>query len=219
MSRSRSATPMFENLSQLWDRLGQIPLSRIRMEVPPGTATERDVIRAEARFNRLCELIDGTLVEKAMGIFESRLAGLLFHFLEDFLEEDDLGLVFTTDALLRVEPKQVRSPDVCFYSWDQFPGHTLPEGQILDRVPDLAIEVLSPGNTKKEMQRKRKEYFLGGCKLVWEVDPVKKTARVFTAPDESKLVRERGTLTGGDVLPGFKLPIARLFARAGKRRA
>jgi Uma2 family endonuclease len=219
MGRSRSTTPRYENLSQLWERLGRIPLSRIRMEVPPGTATERDVIRAESRFNRHCELIDGTLVEKAMGIFESRLAGLLFHYLEDFLEENDLGLVFTTDAMLRVEPMQVRMPDVCFYSWGQFPDRTIPEVQILDSVPDLTVEVLSPGNTKREMERKRKEYFLGGCKLYWELDPVKRTVRVYTAPDESKLVRERGTLDGGEVLPGFRLPLTRLFARSGRRRA
>jgi Uma2 family endonuclease len=91
--------------------------------------------------------------------------------------------------------------------------------QILNVVPDLAVEVLSPSNTKREMEQKRREYFLGGCRLVWEIDPVKRTARVYTAPDESKLVREKGTLDGGDVLPGFRLPLARLFARAGKRRA
>jgi hypothetical protein len=67
------------------------------------------------------------------------------------------------------------------------------------------------------MERKRRDYFLGGCKLVWEIDAIKKTARVYTAPDESKGIGEKGKLTGGKVLPGFELPLADLFARAGKR--
>jgi Uma2 family endonuclease len=211
--------PPFERLSELLERLGDIAPERIRLDPQPGTATEDDVIHAEARYNCLCELIDGTLVEKAMGYYESRLGGLLFYFLEMFLEEHDLGIVTGESGMTRVEPGQVRMPDVAFYSWDHFPNRILPPGAILKMVPDLAIEVLSPSNTKAEMARKRKEYFFGGCKLVWEVDPEKKTVRVYTAPDEEKLVRERGTLDGGEVLPGFKLSVAKLFQRAGKRSA
>jgi Uma2 family endonuclease len=217
MGRLKQEARGYENLSELLDRLGDIPPKRIRLNPWPGTATEQDVIQAEGRFNRLCELIDGTLVEKAMGFYESRVGGVLYHKIEDYLEVNDFGIVFTADAMMRVEPGQVRLPDVSFFSWDQFPNRRLPAGQILDRVPDLAVEVLSPSNTKNEMERKRREYLLNGCKLVWEVDPVKKTVRVYTAPDESKLIRERGTIEGGDVLLGFKLPVAELFARAGER--
>jgi Uma2 family endonuclease len=86
-------------------------------------------------------------------------------------------------------------------------------------VPDLSVEVLSPSNTKGEMERKRRDFFLGSCKLVWEIDPIKKTAPVFTAPDEAKLIREGGKLTGGEVLPGFELALGALFARAERRPA
>src|SRR5205085_5123124 len=136
--------------------------------------------------------------------------------LEAFLGEHDLGILLGESGMIRVEPRQVRMPDVSFFSWDQFRGRVLPPGSILNRVPDLAVEVLSPSNTKKEMARKRKEYFMGGCTLVWEIDPIKRTVRVYTAPDESKLVREKGSLDGGTVLPGFKLRIAALFKRAGR---
>lgn len=209
----------FDTFDQLLDRLGDIPVSRIRMNPAPGTATEKDVIEAESRYNRLCELIDGTLVEKALGFYESRLAVILITLLEQFLADHDLGIVLGEGGLMRVEPRQVRIPDVAFYSWDQFADRLLPRGQILDRVPDFAIEILSPSNTKKEMARKRKEYFMGGCRLVWEVDPIKKTIRVYTAPDESKLVRQKGTLDGGNVLPGFTLSVSRWFTRAGRRAA
>jgi Uma2 family endonuclease len=217
MRKTKSTTPSFDLFSELWDSLGRIPPERIRLQPPPGTATEEDVIAAESRYDRLCELIDGTLVEKTMGVYESRVAFVLGRLLDEFAETHHLGFVFVADGLIRVEAEQVRVPDVAFYSWDLFPDRILPPGQILDLVPDLAVEVLSPSNTKGEMERKRREYFLGGSKLVWEIDPLKKTARVYTAPDESKRIGEKGSLDGGQVLPGFRLSLAELFGRAGQR--
>jgi Uma2 family endonuclease len=81
-------------------------------------------------------------------------------------------------------------------------------------VPDLVIEVLSEGNTPKEMARKLDEYFRAGVRLVWYVNPKKRTVRVYTARDRSVLLREEDTLDGGDVLPGFALSIRDWFAEA-----
>jgi hypothetical protein len=67
------------------------------------------------------------------------------------------------------------------------------------------------------MLLKRREYFAGGTRLVWEVDPEERTVRVYTTARRSTLLRESDTLDGGAVLPGFRLPIRRLFARAGRR--
>jgi Uma2 family endonuclease len=218
MGKPKVTSGPFDNVSELLERLGDIPPQRVRLVPPPGTATEEDVIHAEARYHRLCELVDGTLVEKPMGYYESRLAMVLAYFLELYLELHDLGIVVGESGMTRVEPRQVRLPDVAFYSWDHFPNRILPRGAILNVVPDLAVEVLSPSNTKAEMTRKRREYFMGGCRLVWEVDPEKQSVRMYTSPDEAKLVRLRGTLDGGSVLPGFRLPLAQLFARAGRRQ-
>jgi len=217
MRQAKAKEIVYERFSDLLERLGDIPPERIRLRPYPGTATEEDAIHAEVRYNRLCELIDGTLVEKPMGYYESRLAGVIFSILDEFSRQHGLGFVAGESGLSRVEPGQLRMPDVAFYSWSHFPDHLLPAGQVLNLVPDLAIEVLSPGNTKEEMARKRKEYFLGGATLVWEVNPLKKTVCVYTAPDESRLVREKGTLDGGSVLPGFKLSVAQLFQRVGDR--
>lgn len=208
----------YERLSDLLATLGDIPLDRIRLRPRPGTATEDDVINSKERFNRLCELVDGTLVEKPLGYYESRIAGLIFHYIEMFLTKHDRGIVLTADGLLRAIPGRVRAPDVSFFSWNHFPGRLLPPGQILDMAPDLAVEVLSPSNTKDEMARKRQEYFAGGTRLVWEVDPIKRTVRVYTSPTRPRLLREDKMLDGGDVLPGFRLSIRTLFTRAGKRR-
>jgi Uma2 family endonuclease len=218
MNKARTTSQAFDNVSDLLEHLGDIPPQRIRLVPAPGTATEQDAIHAEARCQRLCELVDGTLVEKPMGWFESRLALLLGRYLDEYLEQHDLGFVTGESGMTRIEAGQIRMPDVAFYAWEHFPKRVLPRGAILAVVPDLAIEVLSPSNTKAEMARKRREYFLGGCRLVWEVDPEKRRVRVYTSPEDFKVVRERGTLDGGELLPGFRLPLAQLFARAGRRQ-
>src|SRR5206468_1626606 len=82
---------------------------------------------------------------------------------------------------------------------------------ILDRAPDLAVEVLSKGNTRAEMDRKLREYFAAGVRLVWLIDPKTRTARVHTSPEEMTRLGEGDTLDGGDVLPGFALPLRDLL--------
>ena len=82
----------FENAAELLERLGHIPLERIRFKPPPGTATERDLLAALRRSDRLYELVDGTLVEKAMGLPESMLAGQVLHRIASFAEAHDLGI-------------------------------------------------------------------------------------------------------------------------------
>src|SRR5207253_1457308 len=132
-----------------------------------------------------------------------------------FLEKNDLGYCTGADDLVRVMPKLVRGPDVAFVSWKTRPERVVPQEQISTKVPDLAVEVLSPSNTRKEMQIKLKEYFLGGVKLVWIINPEKRTAEVYTAPDAVTAIAEDGTIDGGDVLPGFSLPLATLFEKFG----
>jgi len=82
----------------------------------------------------------------------------------------------------------------------------------------LAVEVLSPSNSLKEIERKLKEYFLSGTQLVWIVDLDARTVKVHTAPDQFETLTERETLTGGDVLPGFMLPLKQLFARVPRAK-
>lgn len=200
-------------VADLINRLA-VPAERILLSPPPGTATEQDLLQSP----RLCELVDGILVEKAMGFYESRLAAALIYFLEHYLTTHPLGFVLDGSGMCRVDPSQVRLPDVSFYSWDHFPGKLLPaDEQILNLVPDLAVEVLSPGNTVAEMERKRKEYFAGGTKLYWEADPATRTVSVYTSFKRHKVVDESGTLTGGAVLPGFELSVREWFEKAGKR--
>jgi len=84
-------------------------------------------------------------------------------------------------------------------------------------APGLIVEVLSPDHTKAEIDRKLNELFSAGCQLAWVIDPRAKTAKIYTSPKRFKELDESGTLDGGKVLPGFRLPLADLFA-AGRRR-
>jgi len=218
MPRVKSPFPISANLADVLRELGDVPVERIRMNPLPGTATERDVISILDRENRLCELVDGVLVEKPIGLRESCLAGLLIRELGNHTQEYDSGIVSAPDGTLRLAPRLVRIPDVAFIPWELLPSREYPDEPIPDLVPALAVEILSESNTPGEMRRKLKEYFLAGVILVWIVDPDRRTVDVYTAPDQRTRLAESDTLDGDPVLPGFRLPLKQLFARVSKKR-
>jgi Uma2 family endonuclease len=208
-----------DNLAELLELLGHVPPERIRLQPPPGTATEADVLAAlEAPRKRLCELVDGVLVEKAMGYTESILASYLIEILNAFVRPGNLGLVTAPDGTVRLWAGRVRIPDVAFFSWDRMPGRQRPREPIPTLAPDLAVEVLSRSNTPGEMRRKREDYFTAGVRLVWEVDPDGRTVHVYTAPEPAAVVlTEADTLDGGTVLSGFRLPLSALFGELDRQ--
>jgi Uma2 family endonuclease len=206
-----------DTVADLLDRLGGVPPERVRWRPLPGTATEKDVIDADCHEDRLCELVDGTLVEKAMGFHESTLAMALGEWLRAAVNPRNLGLVSGESGMMRLFPGLVRIPDVAFVSWKRIPGRRVPKEPIPDLVPDLVVEVLSESNTEREMARKYREYFQAGVLLIWEVDPKNRTVAVYTAADRSILLNETQTIDGGDVLPGFTLPLAQLFSELDRQ--
>jgi Uma2 family endonuclease len=198
-------------IADLLKRLGKVPAHRVLLVPTPGTATEKDVIEMETRGNRLCELVEGTQVEKAVGFHGSALAFLLGHFLIEFVRPCKLGIVTGPDGAIRLLPGLVRIPDIAFVSRRRYPGGKVPLEPIPGLAPDLVSEVLSKGNTKGEMRLKLREYFGAGVRLVWYVDRRSRTVEVFTAVNRSTILREGDTLDGGDILPGFQLPLSQLF--------
>lgn len=204
-------------LGEILKDLGGIGPGRVRLKSPLGFADEEDLIEFNARKETICELVDGLLVEKAMGFNESALALVLAGYLRAFIIPRNLGLVTGADGMMRLVPGLVRVLDLSFTSWDRIPGRRRPKGAVAGFAPDLAIEVLSRSNTKAEMARKRREYFGAGVRLVWEVNPEARTVTVFEALERPTLLRESDTLEGGDVLPGFVLPLACLFGELDRQ--
>ncbi|OWK47309.1 Uma2 family endonuclease [Fimbriiglobus ruber] len=208
-----------ETMADFHERLGFVPLDRILMNPPPGTATEADVLRfLGAADKRLCELVDGTLVEKAMGFVESILASYIIHKLVEFVNSNDLGVVTSPDGSFRTMSGNVRYPDASFVPWTAFPNGELPTNKISLVPPVLVVEVLSESNTTAEIDRKLRELFSSGCRLAWVIDPETKTAKVYSSAGRFKELATDGVLDGGKVLPGFRLPLPELFATTKKRK-
>ena len=209
-----STIPTFTTVADLLKVTGDVPAERVRMQPAPGAATEDDAIRVnESKREMLCELVDGVLVEKTMGHYESYLAIRLAGFLLDFVKKQDLGVVHGESGMMRLMPGLIRIPDISFTTWERIQSLTVGFKEVaeLPLAPDLAIEVLSPSNTQQEMDRKLREYFEHGAQQVWYLEPRKKELTIYSAPDNWTIVDKNGTVTGGDVLPGFEFPLAELF--------
>jgi Uma2 family endonuclease len=120
------------------------------------------------------------------------------------------------DAAMRLMPGLIRVPDVSFVSWKQMPDG-MPKVPVASLVPELVIEVFGAGNTKGEMNRKLRDYFLSGVQVVWIIYPRTETAERYTAPDSKTRVRKGGTLEAGEAVPGFRLPLKNLFDVANQK--
>jgi Uma2 family endonuclease len=137
MTSVLTSVTTIETLADLLKQLGGIVPERLRFRPPPGTATEKDVLEVEAQEDRLCELIDGVLVEKAMGWRALLLASVLITILTNFVRPRNLGLVIGEAGMVRLASGLVRMPDVAFVSWDRLPNRRIPSDPIPALAPDL----------------------------------------------------------------------------------
>jgi Uma2 family endonuclease len=208
----------FATFADVQERLGHIPESRILSFPAPGTATVQDLLDSSITGDRGHELVDGILVEKTMGFRDDYFGTRIIYLLMSYLEEHNIGAVAGAQGLIRFKLDLVRVPDVSFIRWDSVDDPDAienPAGAFLEYAPDLAVEVLSPSNTQREMEIKLDEYAKAGVKLVWYVDPERKEVDVFPKANakRKKTVGLGGTLDGGEVLPGFTLPVAKIFEK------
>lgn len=211
MSVGLNGRTKFHTLEDVLRNLGGIPASRVRVDPAPGTATIRDLLRLWKAEGRMCELVDGTLVDKPMAAPESYIAGQIQTSINLYLMTHKLGFTLGEQGMLKLSKGLIRAPDVSFVSWEQLPQPKVPREPLFALYPDLAVEVYSKGNTRKEMARKRREYFRAGCRLVWIVYPRTETVDVYSDPEHFTTYSDADTLNGDDVLPGFRLPIRSFF--------
>ena len=146
-----------------------------------------------------------------MGFEESLIAARIICLLSAFVTPRKMGLVSGEAGMMRILKGRVRIPDVAFISFDHLPGRQVPREAVPNLFPDLAVEVLSDSNTRQEMSIKLREYFQAGTRLVWYVDPKKRSVDVYTSPEKAESLAGDAILTGGDVLPGFQTPLAAIF--------
>ena len=202
-----------ETFADLHARLGGVPLDRILLHPAPGTATLADwEARDGKRIKPICELVEGTLVAKATYFRDSALAVYISVLLSVFIKPRKLGKVYGADGPFRMLGDNVRYPDVSFVPLDRIQANPS-KGQFAPSfIPALAVEVISPSNSRAEMVKKRREYFALGIELVWQVDADDFTVTVYTGEADATVLRLGDTLTGGTVLPGFTTTVATIFA-------
>jgi Uma2 family endonuclease len=172
-------------------------------------ATEEDLL-AMPEDGRKYELVDGEIRASPAGDRHSAVALRLGARLLAFVEEQRLGHVMGADAGFRLPSGNVRSPDASFVAAGRFPADTPPEdwGRI---APDLAVEVISPGDRPRHILDKVGEYIEAGVRLVWVVDPRKAQAVVYRSLTDVREVRLDDYLEGGDVLSGFRCQLREIL--------
>lgn len=167
------------------------------------------------------ELVRGRLVvREPAGYRHGSIAARVLARIAVYLESDQaarsavhpLGdlLAAETGFTLERRPDTVRAPDVAFVAWNRRP---IDSAGFAELAPDLAVEVLSPGDRAGETLAKVADWLNAGTTLVWVIDPVRRLARVYRSDGSEAIVDEHSALEGEATLPGFAMSIAPLFAR------
>ncbi|MCA9164184.1 MAG: Uma2 family endonuclease [Planctomycetales bacterium] len=159
------------------------------------------------------ELVNGQLVEREMGYHSSRVGGEMYFLLRRHCGDHGLGWVAPADAGFRCfpdDPDKVRKPDVSFIRADRMSTADEPQGYVTI-APDLAVEVISPHELFGDVLVKVNEYLSAGVRLVWVIEPNAQVVHVYREHGGTILQRD-DQLTGEDVVPGFSVAVADLFA-------
>jgi Uma2 family endonuclease len=163
--------------------------------------------------SRGLELVDGKLQEKKMGTESGSINGRIAGFLWPVVLSSRLGEIIVGDGMYRCfpsHPKRVRKPDVSFIHRDRLPEGRVPRG-ITNIRPDLAVEVISPGDYYYEVDEKISDYYDAGIPLIWIVSPQTRTVVVYRPDGTCQRLRDTDDLTADPVIAGFRVRIADLF--------
>lgn len=193
------------------NRLG-VSADRIRVVPSPGSATVDDwVVAVERKVNSSCELVDGTLVEKVLGAWEADIASDLSALLNVATDrqraERGLGKplfkALGADGMTLVG-KNGRVPDTALYRFHDVPGD---RSRATARPPVIAVEVLSPSNSKRELASKRADYFQAGVASVWEANLDDRCVAVWSNETSMTLHRD-GDSIAVDEIPKLVVPVS-----------
>lgn len=160
-----------------------------------------------------CELVRGQIVLASPTSDEhGGIEGNFYHELRSFVLPRKLGKVRVGEVgvYTRRSPDTVRGADVCFISKERYLQRGKKRG-FLDVAPDLVVEVLSAAESRASLEEKLGEYFSIGVRRVWVADPEQRTVRAYRSLEDVRTLGEKDVLSGDEVLPGFSVPVSRLF--------
>lgn len=180
----------------------------------PGLRLDSDDSIVPPAGDALYEVVDGTVVElPPMGSQEIDIANLLAEAITLHAVPRGIGRAFV-EPLFRLEKqsKHRRRPDVAFVTSARWPmGKRVSEGNAWELAPDLAIEVVSHTDLAGALNFKIVEYFGASISAVWVVYPATQQVYVYSSPTDVRILTPPAELDGGTILPGFRLPLIRLF--------
>ncbi|MGH7199064.1 MAG: Uma2 family endonuclease [Planctomycetaceae bacterium] len=164
----------------------------------------------------LYEMINGEWTELPhMGTLENTLANFLSGELGRWNEPEPKGW-FTHEDLFELHDKLKRRPDLAFVPFDRWPEPSVPDVDAWPIVPALAVEIVSKNNLAEDLLKKLRDYFTHGVALVWVIYPRDQVVYVYHSFQRVEVLSSDDVLTGGEVLPGFELPLRDLFASLRK---
>jgi Uma2 family endonuclease len=160
---------------------------------------------------RKYELVDGKIVVSPTGFRHGTVVARIVHLIATFLDANPIGEVCADDLGVHFPNGNLRSPDVTFVRNDKVPTGKAAEG-FLKSMPDLAVEVLSPHDSLKQVGEKIGEFLDSGVPLVWLVDPELKTVTLYRSLSQTEQLTSADVIDAGDILPGFSCPVSRFFS-------
>jgi Uma2 family endonuclease len=161
------------------------------------------------------EIVNGELIDMGnSGALHGYVCSLLLAALMSYCLSKKLGVILDSSTAFKMKNGNKRSLDISFFAKERLQGlDNLPTG-FLEGAPDLAVEVLSPGNTVEEIHDKLVEYFENGTRLAWVVHPSEHYVLVYrSAQEPDRLLKSIDALDGEEIMPGFSLAIADLFQK------
>ena len=162
----------------------------------------------------LHEIVNGELVMSPKNNwYHGRICTRLLFALEAFNRTHRLGAVLDSSPGFWMQNRNCRAPDVSFVPKARLQriGFRPRATQFFPGAPDLAVEILSPNNTRAEMDERLKDFFASGTQTAWIINPADESVEICHAPTRRRLIGSGGFLDGEQLLPGFQYPIADLF--------
>jgi Uma2 family endonuclease len=175
--------------------------------------TAEELLELPTGFGKRYELVAGELrTMSPSGWRHGLVVGNLHTLLGQFIRRQQLGLLFGAETGFRLsrDPDTVRAPDFAFISKQNLPSE-LPREAFWPGAPDLAVEVLSPGDRTGEVDDKIAAWLTAGVNAVWIVDPKLETVTVYESATKVHIRTAGEQLEGGNILPGFTCAVDELF--------
>jgi Uma2 family endonuclease len=182
----------------------------MQMQLEKAVLTANDYFKLPEEFRERFELVNGRMVRRRVAGFAHQRQSLeLVVALELYSRERRQGFV-VHEGDCTITPDTVRIPDVLVVAESRIP-RAGPWPEHLTGAPDLAFEVRSKGMSERKMLEKVEQYLANGARVVWVARPEKRTVTIYRAGEVTGVLTENDDLEDGDLLPGFRYPLRRMF--------